>query len=142
MIRKTLHPWWTRKIANPISKIDDDVRYIFREHNQEADHWANVGVKGEKKLLLTEVIIQRHGRQSKDFGIAVARSGCGAVSKGCAREERVTTTENAVPSKIRTAKTAEMMGVCVLTGILDLMFNKCPCVLKIDKCIDKVLAKQ
>ena len=64
------------------------------------------------------------------------------VFKGCAREEWVTITKNAVPSKVRTAKTAEMMGVCVLTGILDLMFNQCPCVLNIDKCIDEVLAKQ
>ena len=77
-----------------------------------------------------------------DFGMAFARSGCGVVFKGCAREEWVTITTIAVPSSVRTAMAADMIGVCVLTGILDLMFNKSLCVLNIDKCIDDVLAKQ
>ena len=47
-VEKTLHSWWKEKIASPISKIDDVVKHIFREHNQEADHWVNIGAKGQK----------------------------------------------------------------------------------------------
>ena len=28
-----------KEVAHPISKIDDCVKHIFREHNQEADQW-------------------------------------------------------------------------------------------------------
>ena len=31
-----------RRWSRPISKIDDCVKHFFREHNQEADHWANL----------------------------------------------------------------------------------------------------
>ena len=51
MIQKTLHQWW-KKIANPVSSIDDYVKHIFREHNLEADHWANVGAEGQKKVVI------------------------------------------------------------------------------------------
>ena len=64
------------------------------------------------------------------------------VIKRFAREERVTSSTIAVPLTVGTAIAAEMMGVCVLTGILDLIFNKCLCVPNIDKCVDKVLNKQ
>ena len=47
-VQKTENSWWKRKIAHPISKIDDYVEHIFREHNQEADHWANLGAEGQK----------------------------------------------------------------------------------------------
>ena len=52
MIQKTLHRWWKKKIANPIFKIDDFVKYIFEEHNSEADHWAFVGAEGHRKVLI------------------------------------------------------------------------------------------
>ena len=48
-IQKKLYTWWKRKIANPISKIDDYAKHIFQEHNQEADHWANLGAEGHRK---------------------------------------------------------------------------------------------
>ena len=48
-IQKTLHSWWTEKIAKPMSKIDDFVKHIQRERNQEADHWANIGAQGQRK---------------------------------------------------------------------------------------------
>ena len=44
-----LHSWWKRKIANPISKIDDFVKHVFQEHNQEADLWATIGAEGQRK---------------------------------------------------------------------------------------------
>ena len=40
--------WWNSKVANSISKIDDYVKHIFREHNQEADRWANLRAEGQK----------------------------------------------------------------------------------------------
>ena len=43
---KTLHSWWKEKTAKPISKID------HREHNQEADHWANIGAQRQRKIVL------------------------------------------------------------------------------------------
>ena len=47
-IQKTSH--WKREVANPISKFDDFVTHVFREHNQEAGHWADVvGRRTEKK---------------------------------------------------------------------------------------------
>ena len=34
-----------------ISKIDDYVKHIFREHYQEADHWANLGAEGQRTII-------------------------------------------------------------------------------------------
>ena len=50
--KKTLHSWWTRKIANPMSKIDDFVKHVFQEHNQEADLWTNSGAEGQRKIVV------------------------------------------------------------------------------------------
>ena len=33
-----------------VSKIDVYVKHIFREHNQEADYWANLGAEGQRKI--------------------------------------------------------------------------------------------
>ena len=132
MIQKTLHQWWKKKTANHISKIDDDVKHIFREHNQEADHWAIVGTEGQR-----QVVIDREN--DADTWKAVERfwdgsckdnekSGCGVVIKGVDRERWVTISRIAVLLKVGTAMAAEMMGVCVLTGIWDLVFRKCLCV--------------
>ena len=49
-IQINLYSWWKRKIANAISKIDDNVKHVFGEHNQEADHWANLGVEGQRAV--------------------------------------------------------------------------------------------
>ena len=35
-VQKTLRSWWIRKIANPMSKIDDIVKHVFRENKEEA----------------------------------------------------------------------------------------------------------
>ena len=31
--QKTLHSWWKRKVAKPISNIDSFVKHVYREHN-------------------------------------------------------------------------------------------------------------
>ena len=43
---------WKREVANPISKIDDFVTHVFREHNQEAGHWADVGGEEQRKNVI------------------------------------------------------------------------------------------
>ena len=48
--KKTLYSWRRRKIANSISKTDDYLTHIFRAHNQDADHWANLGTEGQRKV--------------------------------------------------------------------------------------------
>ena len=85
MIQKTLHQWWKKKIANFISNICEYVKHIFREHNQEADHWANVGPEGQKKAVIdkksnadTWKAVERFWDGScKDNG----ENGCGVVIK-------------------------------------------------------------
>ena len=43
-IQYTLHSWWKRSTVHfPWCKNDDYVQHSFREHNQEADHMANLG---------------------------------------------------------------------------------------------------
>ena len=69
---------------------------------------------------------------SKDSG----KSACGVVIKGVDRDNWVTISRIAVPLSAGTAMAAEGMGVCVLTEILDLVFNKCLIVQNINRCID------
>ena len=49
---KTLHSWWRRKVAYPVGRIDDYVKHILREHNLEADHLANLGADGQRKITV------------------------------------------------------------------------------------------
>ena len=41
-----------KKIAYPVAQIDDYVKHIFREHNQEADHLANLGAEEQRKIMI------------------------------------------------------------------------------------------
>ena len=45
-IQRILHSWWKRGAAAPISDVDNFVKHINKEHNQEADHWADTGAQG------------------------------------------------------------------------------------------------
>ena len=49
-IQKTLHSWWTRKVAHLVGMFADYAKHIFREHNQEADHLANLETEGQRKV--------------------------------------------------------------------------------------------
>ena len=62
-------------------------------------------------------------------------------SKGSTEKDGSTISRSAVPLKVGTAMGAEMMGVCVLTGILDLVFHKCQCVQNTSRCIGTILKK-
>ena len=44
-IRRTLRSLWRRNVAYPVGQVDDYVRRVLREHNQEADHLANQGTR-------------------------------------------------------------------------------------------------
>ena len=47
--QRILHSWWKRGVATPISNIDNFVKHVYREHNQEADRGANMGAQGRRK---------------------------------------------------------------------------------------------
>ena len=47
-VQKTMYSWWKRKIAKPISKIDDFLNHVFQEHNQEADHLTKMEAEEQK----------------------------------------------------------------------------------------------
>ena len=63
------------------------------------------------------------------------------VIKGVDRDRWVTISKISVPLKVGTAMAAEVAGVCVLTGVLDLVFNKSLCVQNINQCINRILNK-
>ena len=44
--KRPLHSRWKEKIASPISKIDDVVKHVYREHNQEA-----IDAQGQRKIV-------------------------------------------------------------------------------------------
>ena len=144
-IQKTLHQWWRKKIAKTIHEIDDNVKHIFREHN-EADHWANVGAEGQRKVVIDRKSNGATWKAVKGFWDGSCKvngtSGCGVATNGVDRERWVTISRSAVPLKVGTAMGAEMIEVCVLTGILDPVFRKCLCVQNTNRCIGTILKKQ
>ena len=107
--------------------IDVYVQRFFRKHDQEADHWANLGAEGQRKLLDTMEIILKHGRRCEACGDGSSkisgRSGCGVAIKGVDRKKWIAISKIAVPLGIGTARTADVVGVCVLTGIMDFVLN-------------------
>ena len=140
---KDLQSWWKEKVAKPISKIDGFVKNVYREHKQEADHWANIGSQGQRKIVLDT-------RDNSETWKAVkgcwdgsfqdnGSSGCCVVIKGVDRERWVTISKIAIPLKVGTAMSAEVAGVCVLTVIVDLIFCKCLCVQNANQCINRIL---
>ena len=49
-IQKILHSWWKRGAATPISNINNFVEHVYRDHYQEAGHWADTGAQGRRKI--------------------------------------------------------------------------------------------
>ena len=131
-----------KKIANPISKIDDYVKHIFREHNQA----ANVGAEGQRKVVIDRKNNADTWKAVKGFWDGSCKDNgkkrCGAVIKGVDRERWITISRFADRLKVGTAIAAEMMCVCVLTGLLDLVVHQSQCVQNINQCIDTTMKKQ
>ena len=70
-----------------MAQVDDHVKHIFREHNQEADHLANLGAEAPRKITIEKgENIQKTGRQLEGFCDGNTKtdgqSGCGVVIKG------------------------------------------------------------
>ena len=125
---------WVEKgrLPVPLSKIDVFVNHVHKEHNQEADLWANIGAQGQRKMIVDrsnhtetwKAVTGFWDGRFKDNG----KSGCGVVIKGVDRVNWVTINKIAVPLKVGTAMAAEVMGVCVITEFRDLVFNRCLCI--------------
>ena len=92
-IQRILHHKWKRGTATPISNVDNIVQHVCREHNQEADHWDDIGAQGRRKIDIYrkndtttwEAIRGFCDGSFKDDG----KSGCGIVTKGSRQTKNV-----------------------------------------------------
>ena len=62
------------------------MKHIFREHNQEADHWANLGAEGQRKITAEKGNSTENWKVVRGFGDGSIKtnggSGCGVLTKG------------------------------------------------------------
>ena len=111
-----------------MAQIDDYVKHIFREHDQETDHLANLGVEEQRKITVEKGNNTENWKVVRGFWDGNqktdGRSGCGVVIKGVDRDQWITISKIAVPWNACAAMTAEVVGASVLTGILDLVIGK------------------
>ena len=123
--QKTLRSWWRRKVAYLVRMIDDYVNHIFREHNQEADHLANLGVKGQRKITVDKGDNTENWKAVRGFWDGSkktgGRCGCGIVIKGVDRDKWIIISNIAGARRTCTAMASEVVGASVLTGVLDLV---------------------
>ena len=124
-------------------KVDEYVKHIFRKHNQEADHLANLGAEGQRHIIIDKGSNTERWKAVRAFWDGSSknngRSGCGVVIKGVDRNKWITVKNIAVPLGIGLAIAAEVVGVCVLMGILDFVLHECLSVKSINPCIDAIL---
>ena len=120
------------------------MKHFFRELNREADHWANLGAEGQRTIIVekkrnnTEKWKAVRGFWDGSSKID-GRSGCGVVIKGVDKDKWISISKIAGPSRMCTAMAAEVVDVCVLTGILDLVLGKNISVKANNQCIDAVI---
>ena len=136
--KKTLHWWWKRRPAFLRSTITrstssgNTIRKLITGRT-----WERMG---KETLLFTKEMILKSGRCNVASGTGNAkingRSGCGVVIKGADKDKWITISKIAVFWCTCTVMTAEVVGVCVLTGILDLVLGKNHSMKNIDQCID------
>ena len=83
---RSTHSWWKEKIASPISKIDDFMEHVYREHNWEADHWTNTGAQRLRKIVLDRCDNSETWKAAKGYSVGSfkdnGKSGGGVVIKG------------------------------------------------------------
>ena len=99
---RILHSWWKRRVAAPISDIDNVVKHVYREHNHEADHCANIGAQGRRNIDIYRKDVSTTWEsdmwlEGRKFQKNDGKSGCGIVIKGVDRHKRVTIRKIAVP---------------------------------------------
>ena len=84
----------------------------FREHNQEADHLANLGAEGERKVTVEKEDNKENWKAVRGFWDGSkktdGRSGCGVMIKGVDRDKWITISKISVPLRTCTA----MVGEC------------------------------
>ena len=80
-IQKILQSWWKQGVAKPISNVDSSVNHVYRDHNQEADHWANLGAQGPRKIVIDRRDDPTTWKAVRGFWDGIfkdnGRSGCG-----------------------------------------------------------------
>ena len=117
--------------------------HVFRQHNKEADHWANVEASGKKEIVVDKGSNVEKWKTVQGFCDGSCkengRSGCGVVILGVDREKWVTISKIALPLRECTDMAAETTGVCSLMGVLNLILNKNLNVGNVHRCIEKVL---
>ena len=88
---------------------------------------ANVGAEGRRKINVYKGNNSERWKAVKGFWDGSSKnngkSGCGVVIEGVDWEKWITTSKIAVPLGTGTAMAAEVVGVCVLTGILVLVLQ-------------------
>ena len=111
------------KIAFLISQIDDCVKHIFREHNQEADHWTNLGADGQRRFMFDKGSNTEKRKMVRDFWDGSSkingRSGCGVVIKGADKDKWITISKIAVPLGMCSAMTAEVVERVLIMWVSD-----------------------
>ena len=100
------------------------MKHVYREQNQEADHWADIGAHGRRKIDICRKDVPTTWKAIRDIWDGSfkddGKSVCGIVIKGVDRQKWVTVSKIAVPLKVGAAMAAEVFGVCVLRSVRDL----------------------
>ena len=90
--QRLLHQWWEQNLARPEDLIESYVSHVVREHNKEADHWANVRAGGKKEIVVGKGSHEVKWKTVKGFWDGSCkedgRSGCGVVVKGVDKEKK------------------------------------------------------
>ena len=99
-----------------------------------------MGADGQRNIVIDKGNDTEEWKMQRDFWDGNSkindRSGCGVVIKEADKDKWITISKIAVFWCRCTIMTAEVMDVCVLTGILDLVVGKIHSMKNIGKCID------
>ena len=112
----------------PVKEIGDCVRHIVREHNQETYRLANLKADCVKSAIVEKGGNVERWKEVKGFWARSntndGASGCGTVNKGVDRGTWIAISKVALPLETCSAMSAEVVGACILTDILNLLFPK------------------
>ena len=104
---------------------------------------ANLGAEGQRKITIEKGDTTEHWKAVRGFCDGSTRtdgrSGCGVVIKGVDQDKCITSSKIAAPLKACTAMAAEVAGVCVLMGILDLVMRETINENSINQCTDEIV---
>ena len=113
-IQRILHSWWKGRAATPISNIDNFVKHVYREQNQEANHWADTGAQGRRKLDIFWKNVPTTWKAIRGFWNGSFKdnnkSDFKIVIKGVDRQKLVTISKIAVFLKVSAAMARVVVG--------------------------------